>query len=188
MHVTTVVAVSCRWGKGSCTHVGVKTNRIAAATVFDGDVREMIVALKYHNARRMVAPLASLLAAEVVRDRDFRRIGIDVVTWAPTSSLHKRRRGYDQAELIARELARQLHVPAQHLLRRHGSVAQTGRSRRERLTGPAFRARRVARGKRVLVVDDVATTGATLHAARRALRAEGAEMVFCWAVAGTPTR
>ncbi|MFM7409947.1 MAG: ComF family protein [Actinomycetota bacterium] len=173
---------------GFRTHVFVQMNRIATAAVFDGEVREMIVALKYHNARRVARPLAALLADAVGRDRNVRRIGIDVVTWAPTSSLHKRRRGYDQAELIARELAQRLNLPAQRLLRRHGSVAQTGRSRRERLTGPAFRGRSSARGKRILVVDDVATTGATLHSARRALRAEGAEMVFCWAVAGTPAR
>ncbi len=173
---------------GLRTHVVVLKNGIATATVFTGDARDMIVALKYHNARRMVRPLATLLAEAVANDRDARRIGIDIVTWAPTSSLHRRRRGYDQAELVAREVARQLDLPAQSLLRRHGSVAQTGRTRRERLTGPAFRARSAARGKRILVVDDVATTGATLHSARRALRAEGAEMVFCWAVAGTPAR
>jgi ComF family protein len=166
----------------------VQTNRITTATVFDGSAREMIVALKYHNARRMAAPLAALLAEAIVRDRDVSLHCVDVVTWAPTSSAHRRRRGYDQAELIARDVARLLQVPVLCLLRRRGSVAQTGRSRRERLTGPAFRARGTARGKRILVVDDVATTGATLRAARRALRAEGAELVFCWAVAGTPAR
>jgi ComF family protein len=168
--------------------VDVQTNRITTATVFDGSAREMIVALKYHNARRMAAPLAALLAEAIVRDRDVSLHGIDLVTWAPTSSLHRRRRGYDQAELIAHDVARRLQLPASSLLRRRGSVAQTGRSRRERLTGPAFRARSTVRGKRILVVDDVATTGATLRAARRALRAAGAEMVYCWAVAGTPAR
>jgi len=168
--------------------VVVQTNHIATATAFDGEVREMIVALKYHNARRMALPLAILLADALDRDREVRRIGIDVVTWAPTSSLHKRRRGYDQAELIARELARRFNLPAQRLLQRHGSIAQTGRSRRERLECPAFMAKSSAHGRRILVVDDVSTTGATLHSARRALHAEGAETVFCWAVAGTPAR
>jgi len=166
----------------------VQKNRIATAATFTGETRELIVALKYHNARRMVGPLATALAAAIGADREVRRHGIDMVTWAPTSSSHRRRRGYDQAELIARDAARRLGVPVRGLLRRRGSIAQTGRSRRERLTGPAFRAHRSVRGKRILVVDDVTTTGATLHAARRALRAGGAEMVFCWAVAGTPAR
>ncbi|MFZ9697438.1 MAG: ComF family protein [Ilumatobacteraceae bacterium] len=148
----------------------------------------MIVALKYHNARRMTAPLAALLAEAIAHDLNVSLHGIDVVTWAPTSSAHRRRRGYDQAELIAHEVARRLQVPASCLLRRRGSVAQTGRSRVERLTGPVFRARSTVGGKRILVVDDVATTGATLRAARRALRAAGAELVYCWAVAGTPAR
>jgi predicted amidophosphoribosyltransferase len=163
----------------------VQESSIRAATVFDGEVRDQIVALKYHNARRHCGPLGLLLTESIER---VATVGFDVVTWAPTSSGHRRRRGYDQAELIAREVARRLNVPAHGVLRRRGSVAQTGRSRRERLVGPVFRAHRSVRGKRMLVIDDVTTTGATLRAARRALRAEGAVFVDCWAVAATPAR
>ena len=64
--------------------------------------------------------------------------------------------------------------------------AQTGRGRRERLSGPRFRVHPRAAGRRVLVVDDVVTTGATLDAARRWLRHGGAADVVLAAVAATP--
>jgi len=145
----------------------------------------MIVALKYHNARRLAPRLGSLLADRIAESS---AVAFDVVTWAPTSTAHRRRRGYDQAELIARVVARRLEIPAKQVLRRRGSTSQTGHSRRERLGGPVFRAHRSVRGARVLVIDDVTTTGATLRSARRALRSEGAVLVDCWAVAATPAR
>jgi hypothetical protein len=71
------------------------------------------------------------------------------------------------------------------LYRSHGQ-AQTGRSRAQRLEGPAFRARSPRSGLRVLLVDDVVTTGATLLAARDALQAVGVGSVTCVAAAATP--
>jgi predicted amidophosphoribosyltransferase len=113
--------------------------------------------------------------------------GIDVVTWAPTSSGRRRERGFDQAELIARTVARQLGLPCRRLLDR--AVAgdpQTGRARSDRLEGAEFHARPGLDGQRVLVVDDVVTTGATLRAAEAALRESGARQVVLAAVAATP--
>ncbi len=162
--------------------------RSAAAFTVNSDVHRMIVGLKYHNRRAHAAPLGGLLANAIRADATVDVEKFDFVTWAPTSSAHRRRRGFDQAELIARQVGRHLDIPARALLRRRGSVAQTGRSRRDRLSGPVFVAHRVARGARVLVIDDVTTTGATLRAARRAFRSVGAELAACWAVAATPAR
>lgn len=158
-----------------------------AATVFvaGSEVHRMIVELKYHNRRARASELGEILADAIVAAADG---PFDVVTWAPTSSSRRRRRGFDQAEMIARDVARRMGVPVRALLRRRGVVAQTGRSRRERLSGPTFIAHRVARGLRVLVIDDVTTTGATLRATQRAFRTVGAELVACWAVAATPAR
>jgi predicted amidophosphoribosyltransferase len=112
---------------------------------------------------------------------------VDEVTWAPTSTARRRARGYDQAQVLARAVARHLGVPCRPLLRRHGpSRAQTGRRRVERLAdAPLFATTRRPRAH-VLVVDDVVTTGATLHAACRALLAGGAERVRAVAAAATP--
>lgn len=155
---------------------------IGAAFPFDGVPRELIVALKFRHRRSA----AGVLAAQMVRR--LRLAPVDVVTWAPTSARRVRHRGYDQAEVIARAVARQLGVPCRRLLYRAHGTPQTGRSRAERLVGPAFRARRPRRGLSVLVVDDVVTTGATLRTAAKALRAAGVDRVELAAAASTQLR
>jgi predicted amidophosphoribosyltransferase len=149
-----------------------------ALFAYEGAVRSLLLALKYGNRRDSVRWLGQQLAARAVGP-------VDVVTWAPTSARRAGRRGYDQAELLARATARARRVPVRPLLRRVGAAPQTGLGAAERRAGPAFTARR-AIGGRVLLVDDVATTGATLAAAARALRHAGATSVEGVVVARTP--
>lgn len=104
--------------------------------------------------------------------------GLTVVTWAPTTGDRRRARGYDQAELLARGVARTLGLPCRRLLVRAPGPPQTGRRRGERLAGPSFlgvaaAGRRDGAGGGVLLVDDVMTTGATITAAAAALRGAG---------------
>ncbi|MFZ9853029.1 MAG: ComF family protein [Ilumatobacteraceae bacterium] len=157
---------------------------ILSALAYDGDVRRRVVDMKYGGRRSFARELARQLADAVRSDTDMR---IDVVTWAPTSSSRRRHRGFDQAAVIARHGARELGVPCRRLLVRETRVAQTGRSRVARLAGPRFRALDTRRPRRVLVVDDVVTTGATLRAAAHALTASGWGDVTLAAVASTPT-
>ena len=158
---------------------------VVAAVPFAGRGRDVLLGFKYGNQRQLAHHLAGLLVrrllAEGMRPSDF-----DVVTWAPTSRKHRRRRGFDQAEAVARRVALQLGLPCRRLLEREGHVAQTGRPRSERLHGPVFRASPAAVGRRVLLVDDVVTTGSTLRSAAAALRAAGAVWVQRSAVATTP--
>ncbi len=160
---------------------------VSAAAVFEGNVRTAVISLKYRNERRFARPLGKLLADAILRERAL-NYEFDYVTWAPTTSQHLRERGMDHAELIAREVGKHLDIPVKNLLRRMTHETQTHRSRQERLLGPTFRAHALATGRKVLVVDDVVTTGATLHAVRRAFRSIGVELVECWAVAATPSR
>jgi hypoxanthine phosphoribosyltransferase len=109
------------------------------------------------------------------------------VTWAPTSARRRRRRGYDQSELLAHAVARRLGLPCRRLLFRDRSGHQTGRSRQERLRlGPVFTARPLRKPSRVLVIDDVVTTGSTLRAAGHALDLAGAAKVVLFAAVATP--
>ncbi len=154
---------------------------VHAALPFDGVARQVVLGLKYRNRRGVARSLARLMVSRL------RLGGFDLVTWAPTSAAHARERGFDQAELLARAVAREMRVPCRRMLyRAHGSTPQTGRSRAERLHGPEFRARPSASRLRVLVVDDVVTTGATLASAREALLHAGVGEVVCMAAAATP--
>lgn len=157
---------------------------IVSALAYDGDVRRRVVDMKYGGRRSFARELARQLAEAVRADADSR---FDVVTWAPTSTSRRRRRGFDQAAVIARHVARELGVPCRRLLVRETRAAQTGRSRVARLAGPRFRALDTRRPRRVLVVDDVVTTGATLRAAAHALTASGWGDVTLAAVASTPS-
>jgi predicted amidophosphoribosyltransferase len=104
-----------------------------------------------------------------------------VVTWAPTVSSRARRRGGDQAEALARAAAQETSsfVRVVPTLRRIGRGRQVGRDRVQRIDGVRFVAQpgSVPAGARVVVVDDVCTTGATLHAAGAALLDAGAARV-----------
>jgi ComF family protein len=159
---------------------------VIAALSFTGRVRSIVLGMKYRNRRAVGRHLAGLVVNRLVELNAHREI--DVVTWAPTSAKRRRQRGFDQGELIAQVVARQLGLPCRRLLERSsGSATQTGQTRSGRLVGPSFRARPDIGGVRVLVVDDVVTTGATLQAAADALRRRGAEPLLA-AVASTPDR
>ena len=108
-----------------------------------------------------------------------------VVTWAPTTAARRRARGFDHAELLARRVARHLRRPVRRLLTRIDDRAQTGLAAADRRRGPQFMARALVPPS-VLVVDDVATTGATLTGAAAALREAGAASVVALTAARTP--
>lgn len=147
----------------------------------EGHMRELVLGLKYGRKRIN----ARLLADIVVDSIDWNDFGIDVVTWAPTTTIHQHARGMDHAELIARHVGVLLGLPTKRLLRRVNTVSQTGLDRDERLISPEFVARPLGRQRNVLIIDDVVTTGATFRAATRALVAVGALSIVCVAPSRT---
>lgn len=139
---------------------------------YEGAAREMVARLKYRNARSVVPWLAGRMAALVDEG------GFDVVAWVPTTASRRRQRGFDQARVLATAVARRLGFPCRNLLRRRPGPPQTGRSRLQRLEGPAFDVRSPGSvPAHVLLVDDVVTTGATLAAAAGSLRDAGVRRV-----------
>jgi predicted amidophosphoribosyltransferase len=145
-----------------------------APFAYDGAVRRLIVGAKYRQARTGLDWLAAEVAA-VVAHSD--QPPLDVVTWVPAHPVRRRRRGFDQGRLLAIGVAARLGLPGRQLLRRVAGGPQTGSGRRVRAAGPVLQATAALTGRTVLVVDDVATTGASLAAAAQALRDAGARHV-----------
>lgn len=155
------------------------------AAAFDyAAARPLLTSLKNGDRRDLVGWLADAMA-EVGAFVVAAAPGL-LVTWAPTGLARRRDRGFDQAELLAKAVARRLDLPCRALLTRTGGAPQAGRTASARRANPAFRARISVPGA-VLVIDDVVTTGATVSAAARALRRGGATHVAALAAARTAT-
>ena len=158
----------------------------AAPLWYEGKAREGILRLKFGGASGGTDLLGGLIAQCAAEELSGR---FDTVTWVPVSRKRLRRRGYDQAELLARAACRRWDTQPVRLLRKTvDNPAQSGlkdaSARRANVLGvyeaadPA-----VISGRKVLLIDDVCTTGATLTECARVLRDAGAAEVVCAALA-----
>ena len=149
--------------------------RFYALGEYRGPLRKALVKLKYGNGRYLAPALASGLAGRLGGGE----FGEAVLVPVPLHKKRERERGYNQSKLIARELARELGVVVlervlQRVKHTRPQVGLTAVKRRENVRG-AFRADTEEMGGRdVVIVDDVATTGATVMACAQACRKAGA--------------
>jgi predicted amidophosphoribosyltransferase len=151
---------------------------------YEGAGRELVARLKYRNRRVALEWLVEGMAA--LLDPALASV-VDVVTWAPATPDHVRRRGFDHGRLLARAVARRLDRPCTTLLTRTSGPGLTGRGAADRRgAGLGLTSSRRVDGGTVLLVDDVVTTGTTMTAAARTLRSAGAAFVFGLAAARTP--
>jgi ComF family protein len=141
-----------------------------APVAYAGPARELVRALKFRGATGVADTMAAQMAANAPAS-----MLAGALVPVPLHSRRLRRRGYNQAALIADALAGRAGLEVVDCLRRAGSATtQVGRDRRERRLGPAGSIElRSAAPTRVLLVDDVATTGGTLAACAAVLRAAG---------------
>jgi ComF family protein len=144
---------------------------------YEEELRELIHVFKYGRVQTLAKPLGRFLASALPREQTF-----DVIVPMPLYWRKRWRRGFNQAALLARELARRTHIPVSNALRRvKDTAAQAGltNAKRRRNVSGAFRARNktALSGQRVVLIDDVLTTGATAASCARALRAAGARQV-----------
>ncbi len=147
---------------------------------YEGDVRESLLRYKFHGA----AAYSRVYGEFMSKCIDENKISCDIITWVPLSRRRLRRRGYDQARLLAEEIAAKHGVPCLPLLKKtRNNPAQSGtggpEKRRanvngvyEAINGDKFKDRSV------LLVDDIVTTGTTLSECARVLRASGAKRVM----------
>ncbi len=162
-----------------------------AAGLYRDPLRAIIHRLKYRNGRRLVPELSGLML-EAMRQEGGAQgeaTAFDAVTFVPMHRRRERQRGYNQAALLAGQLAGALSLEALPLLcRLRPGAAQTGldlRSRRDNVRG-AFGVREVvsfSRRPHLLLVDDVMTSGFTLSECTRALKSAGAGRVTCCVLA-----
>ncbi|HEY2857641.1 MAG TPA: ComF family protein [Terracidiphilus sp.] len=144
---------------------------------YEGPLRKLIQLFKYGKIESLAGPLSALLLRAVPRDQNF-----DVIAAMPMHWRKQWERGFNQAELLAQPVARRYGLKlATNLRRKRYTVSQAGLSeagRRQNLKGSfaVGRPEQIA-GKRVLLIDDVFTTGATLRAATAALKSAGVAKV-----------
>ena len=157
-------------------------SRCAAPLLYQERCREAVHRFKFRGLRCYSATF-SVLMAQCAQDR--LDTEFDFVTWVPISRRRLCQRGYDQSQLLAKEVARKLGLPLCAALykRRHNkkqSLLHGIAARRANALGAyALRAGAQVKDKRVLLVDDVITTGATLSECARVLRTAGAREVVC---------
>ncbi len=155
---------------------------------YEGVLRELVHLFKYGRVRALAKPLGDLMASTLPRMQRF-----DIVTPMPMHWLRRWQRGFNQAELLAAEVARRYAIrPEKILRRRKGTPPQAGLSRsarRQNVTG-AFEVTKGARiqDKRILLIDDVLTTGATASACAAAMKRGGAKYVAVLALARADRR
>lgn len=188
-HHETDLCHSCRTDAPECP---VSRNKLSfldswvAVWYYEGPVRSSLLRYKFHGARSYAPAYARLLAMKLQREHPE---GFDVVTWVPVSRLRKLSRGFDQVQLLAVHVARELDIPLAPLLRkfRHNRP-QSG------IRGDAQRRANVLGvykvpdpeqvcGRRILLLDDIVTTGATAGECARVLLTAGAKQVHLGAVA-----
>ena len=153
---------------------------------YDGVLRQAILALKNRGRDELARPLGRRLGARIAVAPWFDRVTATVVV--PSFGLRRIRAGWSAAMWLGAEVADAIGRPLLPALRRHGLRRQTGRTRAQRRQLPrgTFSAKRSVRGHRIVLVDDVCTTGTTLRRAAETLLRAGAEAVYCAAAAHAP--
>ena len=173
------------YGKKKVTHV----TDLTAVWMYQGHAASSLKRYKFSNARHYAPVYGRLLAMRIARDLP----RADLITWVPVSAKRLRQRGYDQVELLAQAVSAELGIPAVKTLEKfRDNQANSG------LSDPAERRANVLgvyrpvqperfRGKRVLLLDDIVTTGATASECARVLLTAGAGEILFGAVAASGT-
>jgi len=171
------------------THTNIRhVKDCVAACIYEGETADAIRRYKFGGCQAYAPAFGELVAERIYEDLwgEF-----DLLSWVPLAPDRKRERGYDQAELIARSAAKRLRTPLVRTLKKRRHVArQSGTSsadeRRANIAGAYAASDPVLiAGKRILLIDDIVTTGSTLSECAETLLLAGASEIYCAALAKT---
>ena len=174
--------------KGS-TRKGDFFSGCVSSLYYEGKVKEAIHRYKFQGAQAY-----SHAFGELVAERIYEQYGedYDIITWVPLSPDRLHKRGYDQTRLIARDAAKRLNRKLVRTLHKKRGVKPQSTSgsstRRKANIAGAFSVTnpKAIHGKRVLIIDDIITSGSTLSECAKTLLLAGAEEVLCASLARTP--
>ncbi len=168
-------------------HRGEAYEACYAAYYYEADVAKSVRKFKFAGRKRYAQAYGNILAMLILRER----IEFDILSWVPISDKRARQRGYRQSKLIAQAIARELNIEAiQTLEKVKDNPAQSSlkkpKEREENVHGVyhAIDGEMIEK-KRILLVDDVITSGATLCECARTLKKAGAKSVVCATLAAT---
>ncbi len=166
----------------SCRQTG-SPRFVWITTDYDGLAKELVQKYKFGYQRAAAKPLAGVLAdtfSTFNSSEDVQKANYLVVP-VPTASSRVRQRGFDHAAHLAKRVASQLNLEYSKVLDRLGQTRQVGTKREARIAQAensySLRKPGAVIGRNILLIDDVITTGATLHAVSKILRAAGARHV-----------
>jgi ComF family protein len=158
---------------------------IAAVWFYEDQVRDSLRRFKFSGKRSYAGAYGRLLAMQVLRELP----KVDLITWVPVSGKRKWTRGYDQSELLAKALSGELGIPAMPTLRKiRDNPAQSGISdpiRRLANVRDIYRLKPDCdlSGRKILLVDDILTTGATACSCAKILESGGCDALYLAVVA-----
>jgi len=155
-------------------------NELYAPLYYEGYVRSAILRYKFGGVKASAREFAKILKPCIEENLTGK---YDCISWVPTSKLRLRKRGYDQAQVLAEELGQLLNMPTEKLVRKRlDAKPQSRQSTREQRIANiigAFEVRDVnIIDKRILLVDDISTTGSTISECARILKTAGADKVY----------
>ncbi|GJQ60500.1 MAG: amidophosphoribosyltransferase [Candidatus Scalindua sp.] len=180
-------AYSSDKGCSECKKINLRFERGFFVSDYTGPLREVIIHYKYHKQEMLAKPLAELMIKKLLNEGVITEI--DVLVPVPLHWKKKLSRGFNQSELFAKRISKELQIPisVNNLSNCKHTLSQTrlSRSERNKNVSGAFAVRKpeLFLKKRILLIDDVLTTGITASECARILKKAGAKKVFLLALA-----
>ena len=170
---------------------GAKGYRCISSFVYDGKVRRMLIRVKFHERTQHIPQIAAILAKDI--RACYSEEHFDLITTVPMHQKDLRIRGYDQCEKLSKELSKLLDIPYLPTLKKIKRTKKqhklTYRERSKNLSGAfALIDKDVVKDKRILIIDDIVTSGYTLGNCCKVLSKAKPALICCATVANANTQ